>query len=266
MGITSVFVCTVFTGDTNADIHFHSAVPSELQGSRVIHVLGSIADDVQITYALPIVTSIILPPTGQLLTSCGGAASKAAGRRFWAATQAQARTALARRLSWLVGSPGSMSAIATVPLLIAIPGLSFTDAFFETMSGLTPPARPCSWRRPPAALHQPLAPRAQLVRAWASIVLVWPVLPLLGVGVMQVYKAETAGPMKNDKAHAAHHPTARALWFVYFLITVACILSPPAGGMGWFDAVCHAFAPSLGASPPTTRAWATSTPRRSRRY
>jgi trk system potassium uptake protein TrkH len=74
------------------------------------------------------------------------------------------------------------------------------------------------------------------------IVLVVAILPLLGVGGMQMYKAETPGPTKDEKLTPRITQTAKALWFVYFLITVACILSLKAAGMGWFDAVCHAFA------------------------
>jgi trk system potassium uptake protein TrkH len=74
------------------------------------------------------------------------------------------------------------------------------------------------------------------------IVLVVAILPLLGVGGMQLYKAETPGPIKNEKLTPRITQTAKALWFVYFLITVACIVSLRVAGMGWFDAVCHAFA------------------------
>jgi len=130
-----------------------------------------------------------------------------------------------------------------VPLLIAIPGLSLTDAFFETMSGLSTTGATVL-----VGLEY-LPPSINLWRhalnwygGMGIIVLVVAILPLLGVGGMQVYKAETPGPMKNDKLTPRITQTARALWFIYFLITVACIVSLRAAGMGWFDAVCHAFA------------------------
>jgi trk system potassium uptake protein TrkH len=59
---------------------------------------------------------------------------------------------------------------------------------------------------------------------------------------MQLYKAETPGPVKNEKLTPRITQTAKALWFIYFLITVACIVSLKVAGMNWFDAVCHAFA------------------------
>jgi trk system potassium uptake protein TrkH len=74
------------------------------------------------------------------------------------------------------------------------------------------------------------------------IVLVVAILPMLGVGGMQLYKAETPGPVKNEKLTPRIEQTARALWVVYLLLTTACIVSLRVAGMGWFDAVCHAFA------------------------
>ena len=58
---------------------------------------------------------------------------------------------------------------------------------------------------------------------------------------MQLFKAETPGPMKDSKLTPRIASTAKALWLVYVGITVACILSLQLAGMGWFDAVCHAF-------------------------
>jgi trk system potassium uptake protein TrkH len=65
---------------------------------------------------------------------------------------------------------------------------------------------------------------------------------MLGVGGMQLYKAETPGPVKDEKLTPRITQTARALWFVYFLITLACIFSLRLAGMNWFDAICHSCA------------------------
>ena len=140
-------------------------------------------------------------------------------------------------LSWVL-----MSGSAAVPLLIALPGLSFTDAYFEAMSGLTTtgstvltgldnlPASINLWRH---ALH------------WFGgigiIVLAVAILPLLGVGGMQLYKAETPGPMKDEKLTPRITETAKALWFTYSAITLAGIASLRIAGMNWLDAICHTF-------------------------
>jgi trk system potassium uptake protein TrkH len=197
-----------------------------------------------VTYALPIVTSLIYRD-GMLVDFVYAAAiSVAVGAALFAVTQKHKRELRSRdgfllvTLAWVF-----MSAIATVPLLIALPDLSFTDAFFETMSGLSTTGATVL-----VGLEY-LPPSINLWRhalnwygGMGIIVLVVAILPLLGVGGMQVYKAETPGPMKNDKLTPRITQTARALWFVYFLITIACVLSLRAAGMGWFDAVCHAFA------------------------
>jgi trk system potassium uptake protein TrkH len=74
------------------------------------------------------------------------------------------------------------------------------------------------------------------------IVLAVAILPLLGIGGRQLYKAETPGPMKDSTLTPRITETARNLWLVYLGITIACIVSLRIAGMSWFDAVCHAFA------------------------
>jgi trk system potassium uptake protein TrkH len=210
----------------------------------VIHVLGSMLMMFSITYVLPIATSLIFSD-GQLvdfLLAAGGCL--AAGFVVWASTRRHKRELRSRdgfllvTLAWVM-----MSAIATVPLLIAVPGLSFTDAFFETMSGLSTTGATV------LVGLEDLPPSINLWRhalnwygGMGIIVLAVAILPLLGVGGMQAYKAETPGPIKDEKLTPRITQTAKALWFVYFLITVACVLSLKFVGMGWFDAVCHAFA------------------------
>jgi trk system potassium uptake protein len=210
----------------------------------VFHVLGSMLMMFSVTYALPIATALIFSDGHFVDFIVAAAACLAAGALLWAATRRRKRELRSRdgfvlvTLGWIL-----MSAIATVPLLIAIPGLTFTDAFFETMSGLSTtgatvlvgvehlPASINLWRH---ALNW--------YGGMGIIVLVVAILPLLGVGGMQVYKAETPGPMKDEKLTPRITQTARALWFIYFMITAACIASLKLAGMNWFDAICHAFA------------------------
>ena len=73
------------------------------------------------------------------------------------------------------------------------------------------------------------------------IVLVVAVLPLLGVGGMQLYKAETPGPVKDEKLTPRITETAKALWFTYLAITVVGVVALRIAGMSWFDAICHGF-------------------------
>ena len=133
--------------------------------------------------------------------------------------------------------------IACIPVLLSIPGLSFTDAYFETMSGLTTtgatvlvgldnlPAAINFWR------HFLI-----WIGGMGIIVLAVAILPLLGVGGMQLVKAETPGPMKDDKLTPRITETAKGLYLVYSGITLACAGSLKLAGMSWLDAICHAFA------------------------
>jgi trk system potassium uptake protein TrkH len=73
------------------------------------------------------------------------------------------------------------------------------------------------------------------------IVLAVAVLPMLGVGGMQLYRAESPGPVKDAKLTPKIAKTAKALWYVYLGITIVCCLSYWAAGMPFFDALCHSF-------------------------
>lgn len=135
-----------------------------------------------------------------------------------------------------------MAAAATLPLLWGIPGLSFTDAFFEAMSGFTTTCATVL-----TGLDD-LAPSLNLWRhemVWIGglgiIVLAVAILPLLGVGGMQLYKAEIAGPVKDNKLAPRITETARLLWLVYTAYTLLCITCLKLAGMSWFDAICHGF-------------------------
>jgi trk system potassium uptake protein TrkH len=73
------------------------------------------------------------------------------------------------------------------------------------------------------------------------IVLAVAVLPMLGVGGMQLYRAEIAGPVKDTKLTPRITETAKALWYIYLGLTIACGVAYYYAGMGLFDALCHAF-------------------------
>ena len=73
------------------------------------------------------------------------------------------------------------------------------------------------------------------------IVLAVAVLPMLGVGGMQLYRAESPGPVKDTKLTPRITETARALWLIYLVLTLACAAAYWIAGMSLFDAICHAF-------------------------
>lgn len=140
--------------------------------------------------------------------------------------------------SWLiVGLAGSL------PLYLASDlNLSITDAIFESISGLTTTGATILTNIDELP-HSVKFYRQQLqwFGGMGIIVLAVAVLPMLRIGGMQIFKAETPGPMKDQKLTPRITETAKALWYIYLGITVMCTLSYYMAGMNMFDAVCHAF-------------------------
>jgi trk system potassium uptake protein TrkH len=209
----------------------------------VAHVLGLLLAFFGATYLLPIGCSIFTSDGLALFFVVAAAASTGTGLLVVAATTG-CRRELKPRDGFLLVTLGwiGTSALATIPLLMALPGLTFTRAFFETMSGLTstgstvlvgldnlPPSLNF-WR------HE-----LQWIGGLGIIVMALAVLPLLGVGGMQLYKGEAPGAIKDEKLAPRIAETAKSLWLVYTLITAAGIIALRVCGMSWFDAICHAF-------------------------
>lgn len=134
-----------------------------------------------------------------------------------------------------------LPAFAAVPLMIHL-GITHTDAYFETVSGLTTTGSTVLSNLDSLPMSINLW-RHQLV--WIGgmglIVLAIAILPLLGIGGRQMFKAETPGPMKDSKMTPRIAETAKGLWLVYVGVSIACIIAYKWAGMGWFDAICHGF-------------------------
>lgn len=131
---------------------------------------------------------------------------------------------------------------SAIPLLVYLPELSFNEAYFEAVSGLTATG---------ATVLSGLDSLPPSINIWRTqmhwiggmgvIVLVVAVLPMLGVGGRQLFKAETPTPMKDSKLTPRMAETAKGLWVVYAFITALCMTALWAGGMNWIDAVVHGF-------------------------
>lgn len=133
-----------------------------------------------------------------------------------------------------------LPAFAMLPLLLALPGLSVTDAYFEAMSGLTATGATAlsGLERLPLSINVWRC-WLQLIGGLGVVVLAVAVLPLLGVGAAQLFKAEIPGPMKESKLTPRIAETARGLWVVYLGLSVLCMLAYRVAGMGWADAFMH---------------------------
>jgi trk system potassium uptake protein len=216
----------------------------------VVHLLGTVLALFAALFLLPIATALVYHERAVLAFLEAAALSLALGllirtltRRF--RTELRARDGyLLVTLTWL-----ALAAMATLPLLLLLPGLSFTRAFFEAMSGLTTTGSTVL-----AGLDA--LPRALVLwrhaLSWLGgmgiIVMAVAILPLLGIGGMQMYRAEAPGRVKDARLAPRIAQTAQLLWLVYAGLTALCTLALRGAGMNWFDALCHAFSVlSLGA-------------------
>ena len=139
---------------------------------------------------------------------------------------------------WIV-----LSLFGTLPFLItdSISDLSFSEAFFESMSGLTTTGATVLNQLdelPKSILFY--RQQLQWLGGMGIIVLAVAVLPLLGVGGMELYHAESSGIAK-DRLTPKLRNTAIALWKIYLSLTVLCALGYFLSGMSIFDAVSHSF-------------------------
>lgn len=121
-------------------------------------------------------------------------------------------------------------------------GLSFSDAAFESVSGLTTTGATVmvGIDELPIAVKY-YRQQLQLLGGMGIIVLAVAVLPMLGVGGMQLYRAETPGPMKDTKLTPRITETAKALWEIYMALTLSCALAYWLAGMTPLDAIGHAY-------------------------
>ena len=158
------------------------------------------------------------------------------GLSWWHKRELQPRDGfLLVAMVWLV-----LPVFAAIPFYRFLPELNFAQAYFEAVSGLTTtgatvlvgldemPRSILIWR----AFLQWLGGMGILILAIA-------ILPLLGVGGMQIYRAEMAGPVKDTKLTPRIAETAKMLYSVYLLISLACFFAYWLAGMNWFDALVH---------------------------
>ncbi len=120
--------------------------------------------------------------------------------------------------------------------------VSITDALFESISGLTTTGATVLIGLDDLP-HSILFYRQELqwLGGMGIIVLAVAVMPMLGIGGMQLYKAEAPGPVKDNKLTPRIAETAKALWYVYLGLTVVCAVAYWLAGMSAFDAVAHSF-------------------------
>ena len=219
------------------------AAPAAVQARAVLRIVGFVVLIFGCTMAVPLAVALALGEpsidafaTGMVLTAGTGGLTWLALRGAHAELQTRDGFLLVT-LTWF-----TLPFFAALPLLLYLPGLSFTDAYFETSSALTTTG---------ATVLSGLDALPISVNLWRCflqwlggmglIVLAVAILPLLGVGGRQIFNAETPGPFKESRLTPRIEDTAQALWLVYVAVTAACALCYRLGGMSGFDAVMHAF-------------------------
>ena len=208
-----------------------------------LNALGLIIMIFGLLMSFPLIVSAVLGDGATLAYDQGLFVTFVAGLLLWAATRSKRRDLrvhdgfLLVAATWVV-----LPLFGALPLLAYIPELGFTDAYFEAVSGLTATGATVLT----GLEHLPIS-----INLWRTfmhwvggmgvIVLVVAILPLLGIGGRQLYKAEVPTPMKDSSLTPRIAETAKGLWLTYVLLTVSCGFSLWWVGLKPWDAVIHAF-------------------------
>lgn len=210
----------------------------------IARVLGVLLMIFSLTLLLPIVVSLWFNDHNYMTFLWGFAVAFSAGMAIWLPvyrSKADLRTRdgfLITALFWLV-----LATFGAVPLYFSDGlSLSLTDAFFESVSGLTTTGATVITgldTLPPSILFY--RQQLQWFGGIGIIVIAVAILPMLGIGGMQLYRAEAPGPVKDNKLTPRITETAKALFTMYLVFTFACAVAYKVAGMNWFEAICHAF-------------------------
>jgi trk system potassium uptake protein TrkH len=215
-----------------------------VQYKNIIRILGLLVALLSVTMLPPAMVSMIYRDGGGVPFLMGFLWCLFTGFLAWYPYRYEKTDLRAREgflivvLFWLV-----LASFSAIPfILLEQPSLSVTDAFFESFSGLTTTGATIL-NHIEGLPHAVLWYRQQLqwLGGMGIIVLAVAVLPMLGIGGMQLYRAETPGPVKDSKMTPRIADTAKHLWYIYLSLTIACAVAYWLAGMSGFDAICHSF-------------------------
>ncbi len=212
--------------------------------ATIIHILGVVTMGSSGLMATCLLTSLLAQDGAQTAFLLATALTLLAGALMFFPTISTPKIVSRQAGFLLVSITWSLLPVfCTLPLLFYMPKLSFVDAYFEVVSGLTTTG---------ATILSGLDQLPMSINLWRHelnwiagmgiIIFAVAILPILGVGGMQLYIAETPGSVKESELPPRIAQTAKALWLVYACISVLCIIALKLAGMSWFDAICHAFA------------------------
>ncbi|NVK23782.1 MAG: potassium transporter [Gammaproteobacteria bacterium] len=215
-----------------------------MQYRTIIRILGLLVALFSVAMLPPALVSLIYNDGGGLPFVIAFFFNLIAGVFIWYPNRYQRADLRAREgflivvFFWLVlGSFGALPFIFSTE-----PNIALADAFFESFSGLTTTGATVltGLDQLPKAF-QFYRQQLQWLGGMGIIVLAVAILPILGVGGMQLYRAETPGPMKDSKMTPRIADTAKHLWYIYVALTTLCAVSYWLAGMNVFDAISHSF-------------------------
>ena len=212
--------------------------------AAVQRIVGLLLMIFSITMLPPILVSLWYQDGKAYTFLLGAAITILAGAlAFWPVRKVKAELKLRDGFLVVVMFWTVLGVFGAVPLYLAFyPRLDVAQAVFESMSGLTTTGATVLVgldTLPKSVLYY--RQQLQWLGGMGIIVLAVAILPMLGVGGMQLYRAETPGPVKDTKLTPRITETARALWFIYLGLTVSCALAYWLAGMQLFDAIGHSF-------------------------
>jgi trk system potassium uptake protein TrkH len=212
--------------------------------ASVQRILGLIVTLCSLTMLPPVAVSLLFADGQWLPFVQSFAILLAVGLALWLPVHRLERDLRLREGFLVVALFWTLLGVAgALPLLLGdAPRLGFTDAAFESVAGITTTSASVITgldRLPKSVLWY--RQQEQWLGGIGVIVLAVALFPVLGIGGMQLYKADAPGPVKDEKLTPRIAQTARALWGVYVLLTALCTAAYAFAGMSGFDALAHAF-------------------------
>lgn len=216
-----------------------------MQFRTILHVLAFLLVLFSVTMLPPLLVSLLAADGQHGAFLLAFVVTLVAGAALWLPVRGASQDLKTRDGFLIVTSFWLLVALAgSLPLMLGErPHMDLTDAMFESMSGLTTTGASVLSGIDDLPLSVRFY-RQQLnwLGGMGIVVLAVAILPALGVGGMQLYRAEMPGPLKESKLTPRITDTAKSLWYIYAGLTLACALANYAAGMSAFDAVGHSFA------------------------
>ena len=192
----------------------------------ILNVLGILLIAIGVLMIVPLLFDLVYQNSSWLTFLISSMISVSFGIALFLSTRGRNKQRLIMQDAFLLTSSSwiLIALFGSIPFFLSDSNMNFTDSFFESMSGVTTTG---------SSVIQNISDMSEGILIWRALlqwiggmgilVLTIAILPLLGVGGMQVFRAEASGPMKDKKLTPRIAETAKALWAIYFMLTIFCI-------------------------------------------